>query len=104
MGKAEITAYFNLYDDDASAAVAKEETKVAEASGVVVTGGADVSDAGKAKNSGSDPKHTTTDTTATTTALSTTTSATTTSTSNSNNVMVQLAAAHGKSSFLTTIE
>ena len=106
VGKAEITAYFNLYDDDASAAVAKEETKVAEASGVVVTGGADVSDAGKAKNSGSDPKHTTTDTTATTTALSTTTAATTTttSTSNSNNVMVQLAAAHGKSSFLTTIE
>ena len=98
LGKAEITAYFNLYDDDASAAVAKEETKVAEASGVVVTGGVELSDEGKAKNGGSDPKHSSTETT---TALAvtppTTTSTTTTSTSNSNNVMVQLAAAHGES-------
>ena len=98
LGKAEITAYFNLYDDDASAAVAKEETKVAEDSGEVVTGGAELSDAGKAKNGGSDPKHTSTTTTTEATFTATTPSTTTTtSTSNSNNVMVQLAAAHGGS-------
>ena len=59
LGQAQVTAYFNLYDDDQAAAAAKEEIKVLEETGSTGgTAGPAATPALAKKNGGADPKHT----------------------------------------------